>query len=96
MTHWKTRRQRLTDPQFDALAMLASKQVGSFMVLEPSLERAAKNMIQGVNPWVKISTIAFIDGQTRYAATTDGRGMHTREAAIRRQESRDSETVRKR
>ena len=73
MPRWKTRRSRLGNNKFEVLSVLAKLRPGRYTPLELKHERIAKQMTQGVHPWIKTRPSPVEDGTTWYCVTSDGR-----------------------
>lgn len=82
MRYGRTKPARMGNLQFEVLALLAKRRPGHFMPLELRLERVAKQMIQGVNPWIKTRKHPSGEG-TMYSITADGRAKVLIEAKNR-------------
>jgi len=73
MRYGKTRPAKMGNLQFEVLALLSRRRPGHFQALELRLERVAKQMIQGVHPWIKVRKHPAGDGSVMYSITADGR-----------------------
>jgi len=88
MPRWKTRRSRLGNTQFEVLSLLAKMRAGTFMPLELKHERIAKQMVQGVHPWIKTRPSPTEQGVVHYCITADGRSKLGVEQGVRETERR--------
>jgi len=83
LPRWKTRNARLSKSQFDVLSHLAAGRPGRYMPLELPQERVAKQMVQGVHPWIKTKPDPVNEGGVLYCITDDGRSKLKIEKAAR-------------
>jgi hypothetical protein len=73
---WKTRQSRLGNTQYEVLQLLMRNRPGVFKPLEPRLERVAKQMTQGVHPWLKTMADPAGSDAVLYGITSDGRSKY--------------------
>lgn len=82
MRYGKTKPARMGNLQFEVLALLAKRRPGHFQKLELRLERVAKQMTQGVHPWIQTRKHPSGEGMM-YCITADGRAKVIIEAKNR-------------